>query len=151
MPGPPRLDQKTLQLVELLVEGPRRSFTDLAQEMGRSEAWVRQRVKRLRQEGLLRFGIAANPLTMGFGAMGYVGVKTDGDPGVMDRLADLEGVSYIVRTTGRFNALVEVFIARPDELVEFCDRHIGPIEGIMDWETFGAVQIVKESYPWRAP
>lgn len=147
----PRLDQRTLRLIELLVEDPRRSFTDLAEEMDRSEAWVRQRIKRLRENGLIGFGIAANPLIMGFGAMGYVGVQTDGDPGVIERLAEVDGVSYVVHTTGRFSALVEVFISRPDELVEFCDRHIGPIEGVVSWETFGAVQIVKESYPWKAP
>lgn len=147
----PRLDDKTLSLIEALVEEPRRSFTDLAAEMGRSEAWVRQRVKALREEGLVRFGIAANPLIMGFGAMGYVGVRTDGDPATIHRLAELEGVSYVVQTTGRFNALVEVFTSRHDELVEFCDRRLGATEGVDDWETFGVVQIVKEVYPWKAP
>ncbi len=146
-----RLDQKTLRLIELLVESPRRSFTDLAEDLGLSEAWVRQRVKRLRNEGLISFGIAGNPLLLGFGAMGYVGIKTIGDPEVVDRLVEIDEVAYAVRTSGRFDAMLEVLISRPDDLVRFCDRTFAPVQGVVAWESFGAVEIVKENYPWRPP
>ncbi|MGH8936800.1 MAG: Lrp/AsnC family transcriptional regulator [Acidimicrobiia bacterium] len=151
MASPASLDHKTLRLIELLVADPRRSFTGLGQDLGRSEAWVRQRVKRLRADGLIRFGIAGNPLLLGFGAMGYVGVKTNGEPEVMARLAEIDEVAYLVRTSGRFDAILEVFITRPEELVRLCDQRVARVEGVTAWESFGAVEIVKETYPWRAP
>ena len=60
------LDQIDCQMIELLQKDGRISNTDIAKEIGLSEATVRTRLNRLIQEEFIQIVAVSNPIKLGF-------------------------------------------------------------------------------------
>ena len=78
-PGPIALDPVDKRLIEALQHDGRRPYTQLAQDVGLSEAAVRQRVRRLVEVGVTQIVAVTDPMTLGFRRMAMVGVRVEGD------------------------------------------------------------------------
>ena len=70
---PIALDDVDKRLIEALQHDGRRPYTQLAQEVGLSEAAVRQRVRRLVESGVTQIVAVTNPMMLGFRRMAMVG------------------------------------------------------------------------------
>ena len=60
------LDQLDCQMIELLQKDGRISNTDIAKQIGMSEATVRTRLNRLIQEEFIQIVAVSNPIKLGF-------------------------------------------------------------------------------------
>lgn len=143
------LDDVSRQLVEALQQDGRRSFAALAKDVGLSEAAVRQRVKRLLDDGVMQIVAVTDPMTIGFSRQAMVGIKAEGDlRAIADRLAVLPELEYVVLCAGSFDLLVE-FVCEDDEhLIRLLDESIRSIEGVRETETFVYLRLVKQTYAW---
>ncbi|MGO9198621.1 MAG: Lrp/AsnC family transcriptional regulator [Acidimicrobiales bacterium] len=143
------LDDVSRQLVEALQQDGRRSYAALALDVGLSEAAVRQRVKRLLDEGVMQIVAVTDPMTVGFSRQAMVGIKAEGDlRGVADRLSRLAELEYVVLCAGSFDLLVELICEDDEHLLRLIDESIRTIEGVRETEIFVYLRLVKQTYAW---
>lgn len=138
-------------IIEHLQEDGRRPFTQIAADLGVSEAAVRARTGRLVDRGILQIVGVSDPVKLGL-HQALIGIRCE--PGrmidVAEALAALPEVDYVVVTTGRFDVLVETVSDDPDGLLTFLTERLQSIDGVRDTETFTYLRLVKQSYKFRA-
>jgi Lrp/AsnC family transcriptional regulator for asnA, asnC and gidA len=124
------------------------AHTQIAAELGVSEAAVRARTNRLIERGVLQIVGVADPLKLGFNQMAMIGVRCDGAQLVAaaDAIAKLPEVIYVVATAGAYDLLVEAVCEDSEALLEFLTQRLGRVEGVRSTETFIYLRIVKQSY-----
>jgi Lrp/AsnC family transcriptional regulator for asnA, asnC and gidA len=148
--GPRRQDELSpldKRIIEHLQADGRRPFTQIANELGVSEAAVRARTNRLVERGILQVVGVADPGKLGF-QQALIGIRCE--PGrlvtVAEALAELPEVDYVVVTTGRFDILIETVSEDNEDLLSFLTDRLQAIEGVRDSETFTYLRLVKQTY-----
>src|SRR5271156_7128526 len=96
-----KLDAVDEAIVAVLQEDGRRSYGEIGEAVGLSEAATRQRVNRLRESGAMRIVAVTDPVALGRGVVATIGLRVSGDTRVAaSRLAAIETVEYVVVTAG---------------------------------------------------
>ncbi len=135
------------RIIEHLQADGRRPFTQIAGELGASEAAVRARTNRLIEHGILQIVGVADPGKLGF-QQALIGIRCV--PGrlvaVAEALAELPEVDYVVVTTGRFDILIETVSEDNEALLRFLADRLQAIDGFRDTETFTYLRLVKQTY-----
>jgi Lrp/AsnC family transcriptional regulator for asnA, asnC and gidA len=72
------IDEVDKQIIEMLQQDGRRPFTQIARDLGLSEAGVRQRVQNLIEEKVMQIVAVTDPLTLGFQLFAMIGIRADG-------------------------------------------------------------------------
>ena len=141
------LDKRILQ--HLQSDG-RRPFTQIAADLGVSEAAVRARTNRLIERGVLQIVGVTDPLKLGYDQMAMVGVRCEGDRllAAAEEIAELPEVIYVVVTAGAFDLLVEAVCEDNEALLRFLAEKLRKIRGVISTETFVYLRIVKQAYEW---
>lgn len=143
------LDEISKQLIEELQTDGRRSYADLAKVVGLSEAAVRQRVRRLLDDGVMQIVAVTDPATVGFSRQAMVGIKAEGDlRQIAGKLSALPELEYVVLCAGSFDILVELVCEDDEMLLNLLDESIRSIEGVRETETFIYLRLVKQTYAW---
>jgi Lrp/AsnC family transcriptional regulator for asnA, asnC and gidA len=76
-------------------------------------------------------------------------VSVDGDlREAAAALAEVDQVTYLVITTGRFDLLAEVVCEGTDELFHLVNDVVRTIPGVTHAETFTYLHLEKQSYSW---
>lgn len=142
-------DSINRQLIQLLNENGRRSFTELASIVGISEAAVRQRVNKLVASGAIKVVAVPDPAALGFQRKALIGIRHEGSLGPLtEKMRSLAEVSKVVVTAGGFDILIEVVCKDDEHLVNLINERIRSIEGVQTTETFVYLQEEKQSYEW---
>jgi Lrp/AsnC family transcriptional regulator, regulator for asnA, asnC and gidA len=141
------------EIIERLQEDGRRPFTQIATELGVSEAAVRARTSRLIDRGVLQIVGVTDPLKLGYDQMALVGVRCEGDSllSAADAIAALPEVIYVVVTAGAFDLLVEAVCEDNESLLRFLAEKLRKVPGVQSTETFVYLRIVKQAYHWGTP
>jgi Lrp/AsnC family transcriptional regulator for asnA, asnC and gidA len=149
-PAPKRQDELSpldKRIIEHLQADGRRPFTQIAHELGVSEAAVRARTNRLIERGILQVVGVADPGKLGF-QQALIGIRCQ--PGrlvaVAEALALLPEVDCVVVTTGRYDILIETVSEDNEALLRFLTDRLQAIEGVRDTETFTYLRLVKQTY-----
>ncbi|MCU1535964.1 MAG: transcriptional regulator, AsnC family [Humibacillus sp.] len=143
------LDEVSKTIIELLQHDGRKSYASIAQEVGLSEAAVRQRVQRLLEAEVMQIVAVTDPLQVGFQRQAMIGVRTSGDMNpVAEALAAMSDVSYVVTTAGSFDVLAEVVCEDDDHLLELLSTRIRTLPGVTETETFVYLKLNKQLYNW---
>jgi len=142
-----QMDEITKRILTILEQDARTSYTEIAKQLGISETTVRNRVKTLMKEGVLKgFTVRTCPERLGKAITAMVGVDIGGEttPEITNKLADIKEVSDLYVITGEFDLLLRVTcenISRLDEILEEI-RSYDFVEGT---RTFVVLRKVKES------
>lgn len=150
--GSPRgqLDDIDKAIIRCLQADGRRPYAQIGRELAVAEATVRQRAERLISRGIVQIVGVTDPLAMGFGQPVLIGVKVE--PGrleqVAEGIAELDEVTYVVLTAGRFDLVCEMVCTDNEHLLRLLDVSLARIEGIRATETLVELRFVKESYQW---
>src|SRR5260221_5206815 len=85
------------RIIEHLQADGRRPFTQIASDLGVSEAAVRARTNRLIERGILQVVGVTDPLKLGFHQMAMIGIRCQSDKliEVAERLAAMPEVDYV--------------------------------------------------------
>jgi Lrp/AsnC family transcriptional regulator, regulator for asnA, asnC and gidA len=138
------------RIIEHLQQDGRRPYTQIAADLGVSEAAVRARTNRLVERGIIQIVGVTDPLKLGFRQMAMIGIRCD-SPRLMqvaEEVASCSEVDYVVVTAGSYDLLVEVVCADNDELLTFLSERLRQIEGVRETETFVYLRLLKETYQW---
>ncbi|MEV7396842.1 Lrp/AsnC family transcriptional regulator [Aeromicrobium sp. NPDC092404] len=143
------LDDTAKQIIELLQDDGRLSYSAIAKKVGLSEAAVRHRVQKLIEGGVMQVVAVTDPMQMGFARQAMIGVKVNGNVRqVAEKLSEIDKLDYIVITTGRFDILAELVAESDDELLEIVSEQISALDRVVTTETFVYLRLEKQTYAW---
>ncbi|MER6811511.1 Lrp/AsnC family transcriptional regulator [Spirillospora sp. NPDC000708] len=114
------------QIMALLADDGRMSFTDLAKRTGLSVSAVHQRVRRLQKRGVIRgFTAQLDNEQIGLPLTAFVSIKPI-DPAAPDdapdRLTHLEAIEACHSVAGDESYILKVRVASPNELEELLQQ-----------------------------
>ena len=141
------MDQLDVRILDLLQVDGRRPFVQIAKELGVSDATVRARVERLTKRGTVKFVVDVDPNELGLTYV-YIGVRVQGPAmnRVVERMASLPEVIFLVRITGGYDLLAELVCRDNDDLMHLMDE-MRAIPGVVSLDVFTVLKVEKEE--WR--
>ena len=144
------MDDIDRAIITCLQYDGRMPFTTIADQIGVSEGTVRNRVARLRREGILQVVGVVDPHLLSLRATAIVGVVVQ--PAYLEAAAQeitsFEEASYLVMTSGTFDLLIEVLCKDTDHFAHFLSEKLLQVEGVQRTETFFILRTYKLSYRW---
>ena len=147
---PVALDEVNRAIVQLLQEDGRRSYADIAKQVNRSEASVRQRVGRLTRAGVIQIVAITDQLQMGYQRAAMIAIRVDGDVDVAaDQIGEIEEVDYLVATAGGVDLFAEVVAIHDQNLYDVVAR-IRAVPGVRHAESYVYFKLHKQTYQWGA-
>jgi Lrp/AsnC family transcriptional regulator, regulator for asnA, asnC and gidA len=149
-PDVTEIDTIDLRIIELLQENGTLTHAFIAGELGISEATVRRRISRLRDEDAIRIVAVANPFILGYKIVAIVGVQTDKSllPQIERALVAMPEVRFVGVTLGVYDVVLEAWFQSTDELLHFATVTLASIDGIRHSESFQILRLSKYTYDW---
>lgn len=142
------LDDLDLALIGSLQRNSRETASGLAAKLDISKPTVLRRMRRLLDEGTIRFVTMVNPFALGYKWVASIGMKVA--PGRVNEVADAVAAYRTVHTvalcTGRYDVLAWVIFKEQQELMDMLTVELGKIPGINSMETVTNLKTVKASY-----
>jgi Lrp/AsnC family transcriptional regulator, regulator for asnA, asnC and gidA len=144
------LDESDRAIIELLQADGRMPFTRVAAAVGLTEGAIRQRVQRLTDAGVMQIVAVTDPLSLGVRRVAMVGVRVTGD--VEHTAADLvqsAEVEYLIATSGRYDAMLEVIVDDDEHLMRFLST-LRSRPDVAEAESFVCLKVFKQTFSWGA-
>jgi Lrp/AsnC family transcriptional regulator for asnA, asnC and gidA len=143
-----KIDDTNLAIIKNLRDG-RKSFKQIADDLGVSENTVRARVQKLTEEGILEVIGLVDPEALPGHRLVMVGVKlaTMDLVNKGDEFSKLRGVVSVSVVTGRYDLLLVVFLKEGFGLLEFYTEEVAKLEDVQSVETF----VVYKAYNLKVP
>lgn len=146
-----RLDAIDRAIIDQLQLDGRRAYTQLAKDVGLSEAAVRQRVQRLLDSEAMQIVAVTDPLAGGLNRQAMIAVSVDGDVRpVAQAIAEFDEAVYVVATAGSTDILCEVVVPNDAALLDLINDRIRPLPGVRNTDTTIYLQLYKQTYQWSA-
>jgi len=144
------LDPVDCQMIQLLQKDGRISNTEIAKNMGISEATVRTRLNRLIDEEYIQIVAVSDPIKLGFDIVGNIRIHVEIKKmdKIIKELRKLKPLWFIVQTTGGTGIDTEFVVKSLDELNELIFENINKIDGIIKTETSLFLKYIKRQYDW---
>ncbi len=144
------LDPVDCQMIQLLQKDGRISNTEIAKNMGISEATVRTRLNRLIDEEYIQIVAVSDPIKLGFDIVGNIRIHVEIKKmdKIIKELRNLKPLWFIVQTTGGTGIDTEFVVKSLDELNELIFENINKIDGIIKTETSLFLKYIKRRYDW---
>ncbi len=129
----------------MLKENSRTSFNDISKQVGKTEATVRRRVKKLEDDGIIKkftieYNINSKPKTRAT-------IKIEPDfkeiKQIIKELKQLEEVTKIWRLSGDCGLFIKVEIPSIEQFNPLIEEKIAPIKGIKIVETCFITDLIK--------
>ncbi|MFJ6934870.1 Lrp/AsnC family transcriptional regulator [Streptomyces sp. NPDC101132] len=135
-------------LRELQTDG-RIPYAELGPKVGLSPSAARQRLQRLIDTKVVQVVGVTDPMARGRQAMALLGVRVDGDPrAVADELARYDEIVYTVLTAGTYDLFAELVCRRPQDVLDFVNDAVRPIEGVAQVDSFPYFGIHTHRFLW---
>jgi Lrp/AsnC family transcriptional regulator, regulator for asnA, asnC and gidA len=144
------IDEVDSSILRLLRENARMSFTEMSRITGISDATIQNRLKRMRERGIIeRLTVIANPEATGFAVTAIMLVQTDTEKHDEAKIAlsKLSEVSEVYSVLGEYDLFVKVWAKSLEELNRIINDRIRAIDGIEDLMEIVVVERVKEEAP----
>jgi DNA-binding Lrp family transcriptional regulator len=139
------MDIVDLKILELLKENSRMSFNEISVSVGKTEATVRRRVKKLTDEGVIKkftidYAIDNKPRTRAT-------VKVEPDfkeiKRILKELLDIEEITDLWRLSGDCGLFMKVEIPSIEQFNPLIEEKISPIKGVKIVETCFITDVIK--------
>jgi Lrp/AsnC family transcriptional regulator for asnA, asnC and gidA len=138
------LDDIDRRLIDLLVENGRAGAPELACDVGLSDDAVRERLRRLIDDGVVTVVGSVSPATVGLSVTALIGMNLAGPVApVAASLAAIPHVDFVVSTAGGFDLLVELVAPSHEHVAELLDERIRVIPEVRSLETFLYLSVEK--------
>lgn len=143
------MDAIDYQILTALAEDGRIPFSQIATAIGKSTATVHQRVKRLREDGLIKsFTVDLDWEALGYPVDAFISIRDTDSHGLAelsDRLRTIPFVRSSAAVTGEFDLLLHIKARSSSHLGEILDeiRQVapGPSRTVVTLSTYIAGQI----------
>ena len=131
------LDDIDLEIVRILHDDGRSSYSDISKIIGVSAGTVRNRISRMRSAGLLYFDVWLDPYRSGLGVHATLLMKVQPRQlaETADALADLDETAYVATLAGAYDIVADVFCRDILDLRRLIHDKVQQIEGVVDVST----------------
>ncbi len=145
-----KLDRVDCEMIRLLQKDGRIANTDIAKQIGISEATVRTRLNRLIQEEYIQIVAVSNPIKLGFDIVGTIRIHAEVKKldHIIKELKKLKPLWFIVHTTGGTGIDAEFIVKSLDELNSLIFEKLYKIDGIIKTDTSLITKYIKRQYDW---
>jgi Lrp/AsnC family transcriptional regulator, leucine-responsive regulatory protein len=127
-------DDLDRRILTALGQDSRRSYADVASEVGMSTAAVHERVRKMVERGAIeRFSLKVAPAAVGLHLTAFVAIRNDGGVhcrDISDRLRELDEVVELHSVAGEYDSLTKVRCASARALEDVLYR-IKAIPGVL--------------------
>jgi Lrp/AsnC family transcriptional regulator for asnA, asnC and gidA len=139
------LDETNQKMICLLEEDARRSNRDIARRIGVSESTVRTRLRKLHEDGTIRFRAVTDPLSEGLNARAFVRlvVTMDQLKNVTQTLVNRNETAFVASTSGRYNLVTFVLTQDDSVLRKLVSDEIAALEGVIDIDVRPVIEGLK--------
>jgi len=127
------------EIVGHLQQDGRRTYVSIANEIGVTEKTVRAHTKVLLDQKIIQIIALTSPVALGYQASALAAIsikKPSMGTRILDELAQIKAIDYVVLTFGRFAIFAEIIAQDLQELQATIETQIGAIEGISSIELF---------------
>ena len=128
------LDQLDQQILRLLIENARMSYSQIGEKTGISRVAVKARIQALEQRGIIEeYTTVINPQKISGAVSCYFEIETRPDTlnQVIEILKRNETITQIYRVTGPNKLHVHAVAASSEEMEELMSRVIDPLPGVV--------------------
>lgn len=142
------LDEINLAIINHLNDG-RMPYKRIADSLALSEGTIRARVKKLKEEGVLKITALVNPEALPDQSVVMVGVRLKDMDLVKkgEEFSKLRGVISVCVVTGRFDLILTVLLSREFPMVRFYTEEVSKLDNVRAVETF----VVYKSFNLKVP
>ncbi len=141
-------DEKDLEILRILQENGRASYSEIAKKLGLSEAAVYTRIQKMIKQGLIKkIQAIVDSEKLGFNLTAIVAVKAQPSryEYVLKELSSIPEIVEIYDVTGDYYCLLKLRVQNREALAKLLDK-IGSMEGVVSTDTRIVLRTVKESY-----
>lgn len=141
------LDSLDIRLISLLEMDARRSYAEIAAELGVSPPTAQSRLQRLLDAGTVRIICWTDHVALGYASEVTLALNAHPDrlPETVERLRACAAIRYLVLCTGRFDMIAEAMFRSRDELSRFLMDELRAIPGLARVESLLRLRHVKLS------
>lgn len=143
------LDDIDRQIISMLQEDGRRSYSEIAEEVDRTEVTIRRRVRSLVKEGIIkRFTVVLDPLKIGRKISAIVRVKAQMKQAsaIAEKVKEYEEVDEAYFLDGTCGVMLKVTVNDLSELKRFLEKRLGKVPGVGEVETCIVLETVKSPF-----
>ena len=143
------LDDIDRQIIAMLQEDGRRSYSEIAEEVDRTEVTIRRRVRSLLKEGIIkRFTIVLDPLKIGRKISAIVRVKAQMKQAsvIAEKVKGYEEVDEAYFLDGVCVGMLKVTVDDLSDLKQFLEKRLGRVPGVGEVETCIVLETVKSPF-----
>lgn len=144
------LDDTDVRILTTLIADGRRTYADVAAELGVGETVVGRRVQNLTHSRRLDFVAMVDPATMGFGveAMLHLRVELGRLDDTARAVAAMTETRYVSATSGDSDLIMDAVFRDTSAMYRFVSESLGALPGIRDVEIDIVLHSVKRAYQY---
>ena len=131
------LDATDRRIMAILSDDGRLPFAVVGEQLGISESQVRKRVARLLESKTMRITAIANPRSLGFETVTWVGIRSRPGQSIVElaeTLTRIPSITYVAVTAGRFDIFAEAVCRGMDDVLRVVDSEIRTLTAVADTE-----------------
>ena len=143
------LDPIDKQIIRMLQDDGRISYSEIAEKAGRTEVTLRRRVRRLINEGVIkRFTVVLDPLKIGRSISAIVRVKAQMKRAteIAETVKEYEEVIEAYFLDGACGVMLKVTVDGLSQLKDFLEKKLGRVDGVGEVETCIVLETVKSAF-----
>ena len=140
------LDHLDFAILALLQEDGRKSFTDIAEELGVAVGTIRNRYNKLIQENILHIIGWTDPVQAGYNAYARVNIAVRPSERirmVADAVLKIPEVTFLAVTSGNYDLEVNLLCKDNLALLDIMSEQIHTIEGVYETNTTVYFEVLK--------
>lgn len=129
-----QFDRLDFQIVEQLSANARIAFSQIADQLGVSNSLIHQRVKKLKDSGLLRDAVfTLDPEILGYQTSAYcqlILVHTADIRAIIEELRNIPEITECVNIAGRYDVMLRIYARNNSHLRDIIYDKIQSIKGV---------------------
>jgi len=140
------LDHLDFSILALLQEDGRKTFTDIAEELGVAVGTIRNRYHKLIQENILHIIGWTDPVQAGYNAYARINITvrpSEKIRQVADAVLRIPEVTFLAVTSGNYDLEVNLLCKDNLTLLHIMSQHIHTIEGVYETNTTVYFEVLK--------
>lgn len=142
-----KLDRVDRQIVRLLGEDGRATYSEISKEIGVSVGTVRNRISALRESGALHLNVWLDPSKVGLGINTTFLFKVEAGrlDHVVEAMTKVDSVGYVAVIAGDHDLMVDVFCRDVSHLNSVMRDQIRSIEGVASITSYLVTEVRYDS------
>lgn len=124
-------------------------YRELAEQWNVTTATIRNRIKRMKADGVMEVILVINPYRIGYNTFALIGINVDPNTsimGVVSTLLSYPNVINAIVTSGRFDIFIQLVCQNLEEYRRFMDEDFRKVEGISSIESFIGLDLGKRKF-----